>query len=166
MTAGVANVRQGVVLAQHGDLGALAPRPGLEGRRHAVGPSDRCEPLLVEDVGQDLVGVVFLVAQLRVRMDVVGGGEQHLGELIDMVADPRLRRVGGGGHSTLIILHGRMVPRPGPTGGIRGGITQTTTRSASSSRRTERRRALAVRRPSSQIGVGRANSTCSARVRV
>ena len=135
--------RQGVVLAEHGDLRSLGARPGLECRFDPVGATGRCEPLLLEDIGQDPVGMVLLVAEFRVRMDVVGGGEEEVGEFVDVRADPRL----GGLGDVSVVGHGRMVPKPPPGGCIRG--------------RSLRRRSGAPRPRGARIAAGRFR--CAAR---
>ena len=166
VAAGMADAGQGVVLAQHGNLGPFASDPCLECRRHAVGAADRIESLLFQDVGEDLMGAMLLEAEFGVGMDVVRGGEQHIGQLIDAGAHPRLDRLDGRGRTTRVVAHDRMVPaRRRPTRTCTASA-QRTTSSASSSSRTERRRALPTLRPSNQMLVARANSTCSALVRV
>ena len=100
VAAGVTDAREGVVLETDRDVGAPAAAPsderGVEAERVAL----RADPLLVERVAEQVVGVAFLEVELGVRVDQVRDLDQPVGAPVDL-----------GGHRFLdrIQLRGRVL---------------------------------------------------------
>ena len=85
--AGVAQTGERVVLAQHGDQGALRPDVGDEGRVDPEGVRGRIQPGLRQCGDEDVVGMVLLEAELRVLPDVVAHLHQEVGVRRDQRGD-------------------------------------------------------------------------------
>ena len=78
MTAGVAKARKSVIFRVEGDDASIAVGElGPEGSAQVISTSSDTEALALEEVGQDLVGVNFLVAELRILPDLRGGVIRH-----------------------------------------------------------------------------------------
>src|SRR5690606_27577783 len=84
VAAGVADVGECVVLAEHRDGRAALPR--LRGERgvEAEGPAPGSEPLALQHVAEQVVRVALLEAQLGVLEDPVRHLEQHVAAPIDL----------------------------------------------------------------------------------
>ncbi len=89
VAAGVPDLGQRVVLAQHGHVRAVGvgPRGGGEGGVEAVGVALDLQPGLVEHRGEGVVGVVLGVPELGVGVQVVGDLDQLVGPPVDLGED-------------------------------------------------------------------------------
>ena len=107
VSARMADAGQGVVLEQHGHGRAVDPGPGREGGVEPVGVALDREPLLLEQAGEEVVGVVLGEVLLGMVVDLVGGGDQGVGPPVDLRADPGLG---------LLEIHRTKLPpgQPGP----------------------------------------------------
>ncbi len=89
VAARVPDLRQGVVLAQHGHVRAVGVGPG-GGRERGVEPVDVAldlQPALVEHRREGVVGVVLGVPDLGVGVQVVGDLDQPVGPPVDLGED-------------------------------------------------------------------------------
>ena len=90
VATGVADARQGVVLADHRDGGALGADARAERRVEPVRVARRRDAVGLEHVAEQVVRVVLGEAQLRVVEDAVGHVEQELGAAVDLGEHRRL----------------------------------------------------------------------------
>ena len=98
VTARVANARQRVVLAQHGDGGAGGADAGVESGLEVVGVAGGCHAVALEEPGQQIVREVLLKVQLRVCVNLVTGIDELVSQFIDACTHcllERFRVVGG-----------------------------------------------------------------------
>jgi len=87
------DLREGVVLAEHGHHRPLVADRGPERRRHAVGRPLGRQRSVGEHRGQEIVRGVLLVGQLRVVVDLVGDVDQTVTPPVDLRAHGRLELV-------------------------------------------------------------------------
>ena len=91
--AGVADPRQGVVLAEHGDERPPAPGAGGEGGVDPVGGALDGQAGRLEDPRQQVVGEALLVVGLGVLVDLVGDVEEELAAGLHLLPQPGLELV-------------------------------------------------------------------------
>ena len=121
--AGVADVRERVVLGADGDGDGAVPPLAAERRLHAVDAGLDIEPLRLDERDELADGVVLLEREFGMRMDLTRDADELVGNVVDRAAGAVLRGIDAGAgrrHAVPPVLCGHRTPGCGESVG--GGM--------------------------------------------